>query len=286
MEKLSATKIAENYKNLNSGKTFKVQVFTEIDSTNLYAKKILTESKLKNDYEKFHGCIFVAEKQTQGKGRQGRSFYSPENAGIYMSMIYIYKEGIVNPALITASSAVGVCRCLKKNFEINPKIKWVNDLFLNNKKICGILTEGIINQTTSCIDAVVVGIGINLIKAAKDFPSELKNIAGTIINSDLAPNKDIDRNKLIAEIASSVFYCINESLKGNQQIITEYQQNTIFTPGMKLQVFPFAGNSENQYEAFFDKIDENANLIVKLADGNKKILYSGEVSLKSSTITN
>ena len=139
-----------------------IECFKEIDSTNTYAKRLLAET---GNPRQYHKAILIAEKQTAGRGRIGRTFVSPEKSGIYFSIIYAPESGITDPARLTASGAVAVCRALKKLFaasNVQPQIKWINDIFLGGKKICGIGTEGITNFESGIIEAAIIGIGVNI----------------------------------------------------------------------------------------------------------------------------
>src|SRR5574344_1418381 len=146
------------------------EYFDSIDSTNTEAKRQLNSLQDKK-YHLWDEKGLVAGQQTSGRGRLGRKFYSPENTGIYFSIIYSSRE-IINPGIITATAAVAVCRAIEKIYNVSAKVKWVNDVFVNNKKVCGILTEGIVNSKTLKIEAAIIGRGINII-FNKNLPEEL-----------------------------------------------------------------------------------------------------------------
>ena len=178
-----------------------VECFEKIDSTNNYAKKILSEcgnlrdenGNLTDAGQKYHNSVIVAECQTAGRGRLGREFVSPKKTGIYLSVIYAPENGIQEPAKLTAFSAVAVCRTLKKLFNLDAQIKWVNDVFLNGKKVSGILTEGIVNFETRKIEAAIVGIGLNIfenndfsqgfIDTLEEWTDEIKTLFGKEIKA-------------------------------------------------------------------------------------------------------
>ena len=156
-----------NYKDLTGGYgKVRIECFKEIDSTNTYAKRILTEDP------SIKTAIIVSESQTAGRGRLGRTFYSPLNTGIYLTVIYSPEGGVSQPARLTASSAVAVCRAVKKIYGVECAIKWINDIFAHGKKVCGILTEGFTNFETGLIESAIIGIGINI----KDSNGELKKM--------------------------------------------------------------------------------------------------------------
>ena len=165
-----------------------IEVFKEIDSTNTYAKRVLTEcgnlrnvdGTLTSAGKKYHQSIIAAESQTAGRGRLGRTFVSPAKTGIYISVIYAPVGGITNPAKITAFSAVAVCRAIKELYGIECQIKWINDIYAGGKKICGILTEGFTNFETGTIESAIIGIGINMRDNPALFPTEVAKVAGSI----------------------------------------------------------------------------------------------------------
>ncbi len=250
-----------------------VECFKEIDSTNLYAKKLLAASPRLNKK------VIIAEHQTAGRGRMGRTFYSPAKSGIYLSAIYSPANPITNPAKITAFSAVAVCRAIKKLYGIETKIKWINDIFYNDKKICGILTEGFTNFETSLIESAIIGIGINIEENKEAFPEEVKKIAGSIFSNNTDTlNTHVSRCELAAEVSVQLFKILEEA---PEAVFKEYKELS-FLLGKTLTVYPVIGDEKSSYKAKAVDIDENASLIVELSDGSRKSLFSGEVSLKSA----
>ncbi len=273
--------LKESYPNLKS----EVEAFEVIDSTNTYAKKLISqagtlktpEGQLTDAGLKLKNKIIVAESQTAGKGRLGRTFVSPAKTGIYISMIIVPENPITDPALLTTSAAVAVCRVLNKLYNINPQIKWINDIFANGKKLCGILTEGFTNFETRTIDSAVIGIGIN-VKENPDLPEDVKAIATSIQTLGI---EKINRCQLAAMIGGETLSILQEN---SQKVMTEYKALS-FLIGKKVTVFPVIGDQNSSYTAEVLDIDENANLIVKDNQGEIKKLYSGEVSLKSNSVT-
>ena len=250
-----------------------VECFKEIDSTNLYAKKLLAASPRLNKK------VIIAEHQTAGRGRMGRTFYSPAKSGIYLSAIYSPANPITNPAKITAFSAVAVCRAIKKLYGIETKIKWINDIFYKDKKICGILTEGFTNFETSLIESAIIGIGIDIEENKEAFPEEVKKIAGSIFSNNTDTlNTHVSRCELAAEVSVQLFKILEET---PEAVFKEYKELS-FLLGKTLTVYPVIGDEKSSYKAKAVDIDENASLIVELSDGSRKSLFSGEVSLKSA----
>lgn len=268
-----------------------IECFKEIDSTNSHAMNILSKCGALRDFSgtltesgiKFNKSIFVAESQTAGRGRLGRTFVSPEKTGIYMSLIFAPKDGISDPAKITAFTAVAVAHVLEKLFNVDAKIKWVNDIFINGKKVCGILTEGTMNFETRKIEAAVIGIGINIFKNSVFTNSadlKLKNVAGSILQNEDFKNAKITRAKIAAEIVNETFSIFEQN---SSIIIDEYRKRS-FLIGQTVNVHPIIDDEKSVYSAQVLNIDDDANLVVKLPDGTTRALYSGEVSIKSENI--
>ena len=270
--------LKEAYPNLKS----EVETFEVIDSTNTYAKKLISqagtlktpEGQLTDAGLKLKNKIIVAESQTAGKGRLGRTFVSPAKTGIYLSVIYAPENSIEEPAKLTAFSAVAVCRVLKELYDVQPKIKWINDIYINEKKVAGILTEGFVNFETSRIESAVVGIGINISDNPEFFSSGLENIAGSI-NGNC--KNEIPRCTLAARIAGEVFGIFEED---SSHVIEEYRRDS-FLIGKTVEVHPFITEDKSVYEAKVIDIDDSVRLVVELPDGSKQFLNSGEVSLHS-----
>ena len=256
-----------------------IECFESIDSTNTYAKKLAAQ-----DACKYHQAVIVAESQTAGRGRIGRSFESPAGTGVYLSLIITPKGGITQPAVITASAAVAVCRAIKKLYWVQPAIKWINDIYVQNdgilKKAVGILTEGITNFESGQIESAVIGIGVNIKPSASINKSPVKDILGYLSKAtridDVQENASTpSRARFIAEIAGQVFKILEEPLAS---VIEEYK-SMMFLFGKTLTVYPLIGDDKTAYKAKAVDIDENAGLVVELKDGTVRTLSSGEVTL-------
>ena len=142
-----------------------LKVYQETDSTNRAAKEAAVTGTAG------HGGCVVAGKQTAGRGRRGRSFYSPEEAGLYLSVILKPQGSLRESLLLTAEAAVAVYKAVLRVTGISLDIKWVNDLYYHDRKVCGILTEAVTDFESGEIDFAVVGIGLNLYEAAEGYPS-------------------------------------------------------------------------------------------------------------------
>lgn len=250
----------------------KVYFYETIDSTLNEAKRLLANGNVKA----FHKNVIVAAEQTSGRGRLGRAFVSPQKSGIYISLIYSSRP-VTNPAIYTSSAAVGVCRALSKLFGVDAKIKWVNDIFVNGRKVCGILTEGVTNFETGTIEAAVIGIGINIV----NNPLLPQNVAGGIYESlNEKTEEKLQRSKLVAAVAEEIYSILDCGESGIRKSIQEYIDRSLLI-GKQVVVSPIIGQTENNYLCTVKGITENAELLVTLSDGTEKILQCGEVSIHS-----
>ena len=236
-----------------SGLDFNVFCYDLIDSTNTEARRYaLSGGKIP--------AIFIAEEQSSGRGRMGRSFYSPKSTGLYISLLLDIPEN--DAVRLTTSAAVAVRRTLLRKIGADLKIKWVNDLYLSNKKVSGILAESVL--VGEC-RFTILGIGINL---DTDFSqTELRDIAGSIgISPKIRPALAAD----LARVLCSVLFEEEQS-----SVIEEYRKNSYILG----KPVCFTENGET-YTGVAQDITEQGHLMVLLDSGNKKILSSGEISLR------
>lgn len=243
-------------------KNIPVIVYKTIESTNSEAKLLAVQNAE-------HGTTIIAEEQTKGRGRFGRDFFSPSDSGIYMSIILKPLLSIENSVLITTAAAVAVCEAIEKFISQAPKIKWVNDIFIGDRKVCGILTEAVTNFESGMMDSVVVGIGINVKTKNEDFPIELQNTAGAIFNN----GDNFIRNHLSAEIINNVLN-ITEHLE-SKNFMQSYRERSMILGEQILY-----NKNNNWYEGYASEINDSGELIIYTADGQKIALNSGEVSIK------
>ena len=246
---------------LSKYKNFDIRIFEVVDSTNIQAKKIIAKKVFDN------GTTLIADEQTDGKGRFGRSFFSPKSTGIYLSTIIKKTLKLQDVSLITIISALAVCKVIAKLTSSKPQIKWINDIYVDGKKVCGILTEAVSNFETQTTDAIVAGIGVNL--KTSFFPEELKEKAGCVTEGN------VSRNIFIAEFLNNLF-SLAENIY-DKKIIEEYKELSLV---LNKEIKYLSGDTVITAKAV--DINEKGNLIVQYADGTKDILESGEISIKIS----
>ena len=240
-----------------------IYIYKTTSSTNEVAKKLaLSGAK--------HGTVVISEEQTQGKGRMGRSFYSPANTGIYMSIILRPTLTAMDSVLITTSSSVAICDAIHKVTGIECQIKWINDIYINNKKVGGILTEASTNFESGTIDYLILGIGINFNNPKDDFPDNLKEIAGSLYKGN---SNGINRNMLCAEILNNILSIIPKIKDYN--FISEYKKRSII---LNQEIMYTSGGIYSKGRAI--DINNDGSLVIKHDDGSIKILNSGEVSIR------
>lgn len=230
----------------------------KIDSTNKFLKDLAN----KNEDEI---TLVIANYQTHGRGRLGRTFISNKGKGIYMSILLRPKYSISTSQRITSLVATSVSNAIDKICNVETKIKWVNDIYLNNKKIAGILTEGQTNFESKKVEYIVVGIGINLYH--QDFPEELDNIVTTLEDET---NNIYSKNELVKEIINQIILYYNH-LEENIHI-TEYRNKSyVINKNVELNIHGIIKHGKVL------NIDDDGELIV-LIDNKKETIYSGEIT--------
>lgn len=243
-------------------KTDSVHIHNSIGSTNQEAKKMAAAGAV-------HGTVVISDEQTEGRGRRGRSFHSPGGTGLYMSIILRPESIALDAMLITAAAAVAVTNAISKLLNKEAGIKWVNDIFLDGKKICGILTEAISDLQTATIESLVLGIGINIKEPIGDFPPDIKDVAGFLVENQVF----ITRNQLAATVLDEVFNIIHN--EDRSTIIKKYRSRS-FILGEQITVH----RVNESYEAKAIAIDDDCGLVVEKSEGTIEVLTSGEVSIR------
>ena len=248
----------------------------ETGSTNEDAMSMLTEGT--------GPVLVIADKQLKGRGRRGRDFYSPKGTGLYFSLAMPGAKELMETGKVTATAAVAVATAIDEavfSGTSTSLIKWVNDIYLGGKKVCGILTEARLpvlseagNDTKDDKGCVVVGIGVNVYEPEGGFPEGIADKAGYLIPADKAGDSPMLRSGLAAGIVRNFFHYLNrqdESLK-----IYREKSNLI---GSEVRINTFAAPDIPQRIATVLGIDDDCRLIVEYEDGSREVLSSGEVSV-------
>ena len=242
--------------------TFHVDVRRSATSTNT----LLRELAAKGAPE---GYVIAADEQTAGKGRLGRQFYSPAGCGAYFSLLLRPGPKASETALITPAAAVAVAQSIEEVTGMNAGIKWVNDLFMDEKKICGILTEASFDMESGLIDSAVLGIGINVTQPPGGYPEGIGGVAAPIMDGHIG--RDGERCRLIAATLDN-FWAFYRDLSA-RSFLDEYRARSIL---LGQDIFVLSHDGKRPARAL--EIDDDCRLIVQYENGEIAALSSGEVS--------
>ena len=240
-----------------------LKVYGVVDSTNEVAKTVECGDV---------PIVILADRQTAGKGRLGRRFESPAGAGLYMTFVFRPKFDISKSLFVTMATAVGTCRAIEKATGKRAGIKWVNDLFYNGRKICGILTEAQSDFEIGAIDRLITGVGVNCFPGS--FPPEVAGIAGPLSEE----TGSFSREKLAAEMINEILPLITKP--DISSFMDEYIERC-FILGRKIKIHPTYNDSGIQAEAA--GISGDGGLVVRYLEGEKAgmedVLHTGEISI-------
>lgn len=244
-----------------------LEVFPVIDSTNNYLKR-----EAQNGLA--DGAAAVADQQTGGRGRLGRGFASPQGQGIYYSVLLRPQVPPAQAVNLTAYVAVAVCDGIEAATGVRPKIKWTNDIIMNDHKVCGILTEMAIEGEIDALQYIVTGIGVNVNQTEADWPEELRPIAGSVAQ---AVGHPVQRGKLAACLLNALdkMYC--DWLEGSRQPYLEQYRKDCITLGREVKVIR-ANGAETVATAV--GVDDQFGLVIRHPDGREETVTSGEVSVR------
>lgn len=241
---------------------FKIDIRECVGSTNDEVRALAVKGE-------GEGYVLISRTQTQGKGRMGRSFFSPDGTGIYMSLLLRPACKPQDAVLVTTAAAVCVCRALEKIGADNPQIKWVNDIFLNGKKVCGILTEAGFGSGGDVLDYAVLGVGLNMYAPKEGFPPDLQSVAGAVFSEE----EEYCCNRFVAEFLDAFYYFYGAL--SERKHISEYRERCLVL-GKEINVI--AGDFSTPAKAI--DIDKNCNLVAELDNGEKIVLGTGEISVR------
>lgn len=242
-----------------------------VDSTNNHAKKLAFVGAEE-------GTLVVADSQTSGKGRLGKSWASADKKGICMSVIL---RPVIPPEevqIITLAAAVAVVKALEGSAGISAGIKWPNDIILSNRKVCGILTE--MTCEMEAVNYVVLGIGINVNQSYEDFPHEIRNTAGSIKEYLIEKGVEYTQEFLRCEIIQKILFELEQiyikiSNSDFADIISEWKKYSV-TLGKEVRVISKSGT----YTGIAEDITTDGRLVVGCTDGVTREVYYGEVSVR------
>ena len=239
------------------------EVFVSVGSTNNVCRD-------KAELGEPEGYVAVAGAQTAGRGRRGRSFYSPADTGVYMSILLRPQSLSGDQVLgLTTMAAVAVSESIEALSGKKAEIKWVNDIFVDGKKVCGILSEAMYEVPSGALQSVIVGIGINAYAPEAGFPPEIAETAGCVFDGSEVDQK----NHLAAEVLSR-FMSYYDDPKSDA-VFDEYRTRSLVI-GRDVNVL----KKEGAVKAHVMDIDRDCGLMVRYSDGSEEVLRSGEISIR------
>ncbi len=242
-----------------------VQVFEEVSSTNTLLKELGRQGAPA-------GTVLVADRQTGGRGRLGRSFLSPGGVGVYLSALIRPDCAPTELMHLTCAVAVAMCDAVEAAFGFRPGIKWTNDLVVENKKLGGILTELGLDPKTGRVDYAVLGIGINCGQLETDFDESIRPIATSV---RMVLGHPADRNRLIAEMVKALEKMDRALLRSPAAMLDRYRRDCI-TLGREVSIL----RGEEVRHATALDIDAEGGLMVRYDSGETGTVTSGEVSVR------
>lgn len=239
---------------------FDIHVERSVDSTNNVLKRLAAGGAP-------NGYMLFAQEQTAGRGRMGRSFFSPQN-GIYMSLLLRPHTPPQRTLFFTTSAAVAVCRAVERMTELKAQIKWVNDVYIGPRKVCGILVESSI--ANGLTDWAVIGIGVNVTPPEGGFPAEISDRACALFAEGECHDGFI--NRMAAALAEELYAVLKEE---HSKVAAEYRGRSM---AIGMEVTAVDGGRERRCTVI--DVDDEAALLVRLPDGSEEKLYSGEVRIR------
>jgi BirA family biotin operon repressor/biotin-[acetyl-CoA-carboxylase] ligase len=246
-----------------------VQVLQTTDSTNRRAAELAMNGAP-------DGLTVIANEQSAGRGRLGRSFHSPKDTGIYFSVLLRPTCKPAEIVQITTWTAVAIAKAVERATGMRPDIKWVNDLLMGGRKICGILTEMSVESETGTIQYVVAGIGVNVNQEPSDFPEELRGIAGSIA---MAAGHPVQRARLAACMIEEMDNLRKAWPSGREDYLKAYREMCIST-GRDVLVTDARHTGEFAKHGFCEAVNDDFSLRIRYEDGSYENVSSGEVSVK------
>lgn len=249
---------------LNNPWREKIQFFDTITSTNDVLKQLALQGAPE-------GTTLVADSQTGGRGRMGRTFLSPSGVGIYLSVLLRPPCKPTELMHLTCASATAACSAIEQTSGFRPGVKWTNDIVYNKRKLAGILTELGLNQDGTTAYAII-GIGFNCNQQMRDFPDAIQDVAGSL---KMVTGEETDRALLAAKMIEALYQMNRELLSDQAGILARYRQDCI-TLGQEISL---VRGDEIRHGKALD-VDDNGALVVRYEDGTIEAVNSGEVSVR------
>lgn len=246
-----------------SAKGCAIDVRDSVTSTNTVLKAIAEQGGAE-------GMALIAQQQTQGKGRLGRTFLSPKGTGLYISILLRPKFSAEESLCVTTAAAVAVAEAIDSVTGKHAMIKWVNDVYLKGRKVCGILTEASVDFENSGLNYAIVGIGVNVQEPPGGFAPEIRDVAGALYKEEVPAGV---RTQLAAEILNRFFGFYDHLTQ--RTFMDAYRERSLLT-GMEVTFT----QGDTVKEGLVLGVDNEARLQVRLPNGEEKLFSAGEVNIK------
>lgn len=241
----------------------RIHHFIEVTSTNDVAKELAIKGARE-------GTVIIAETQSRGRGRLGREWVSPKG-GIWFSTILRPKVDPQDTFELTFMAAVAVAKTIKSMFKLNTEIKWPNDVLINGKKVCGILTE--MSTRGNIVDFVALGVGLNANVDANTFPEHLRSSL-TSLKEEL--KQEVERERFLRALLEELeHYYKMFTLKDFSLILKEWKSLASLL-GTYVEVVGF----DEKIEGWAMDVDQSGALMIKLKDGTVRRVVSGDVTIQ------
>lgn len=274
--KTSADELSAAYiMNKTEKQGLKLEVYKSIDSTNSLLKRYALSGETRD-------MAVISEEQTAGRGRKGRSFFSPKGSGLYMSFLLHPDLPLAKAASLTTVAAVAESKAVESVTGMETGIKWVNDIWMRGKKVSGILTEAQTSVESGTLEYCIVGIGINVYEPEEGFPEDIKDVAGAVYE------KGNKRENLKNDLAAAL---INEFMSfyramPEKAYLEDYKKRcfcigrdvTVVTADHK--ALESDKDAPDRVHAHVLGVNDDCHLHVRYKDGTEAFLSSGEISIK------
>lgn len=237
-----------------------IEVIDAVESTNSLMKTRAGEL--------CEGHVIIADRQSGGRGRLGKTFFSPPGSGVYFSILLKPRTGVTDSVIVTSAAAVAACGAIHDVFGGDPWIKWVNDIYIGERKVCGILAESVLSPS-GVPEYIVLGVGFNVYQPDSGFPEEIKSIAGYLSEEKIKNG----RNNLAASFIFRFLALYGDTARS--RIIGLYRRLER-TTGKNILVL----SGDCARDAAAVGIDDDCRLVVRYPDGKEEALFSGEISIR------
>lgn len=241
----------------------KIFAFETLGSTNDFAKRLVQK-------DEHNGTLVLANEQTKGRGRQGKSWYAPPNSGLWFSIILEPIQPTDKFGIVSLLAAVALAKTIERMTSLKPALKWPNDVLINSKKVSGILIESQFSSNRHA--SLILGVGINVNQKKTDFPEEISETATSLREET---KNEINRVDLLIELLHKLEYFYLEFQSGDFKLLIKTWK--ILCPFLGKYVS--VKQSRGEIEGRFEDLDEYGRMVIRLANGEVKHLSEGEPNL-------